>query len=87
MTIPQCIAAYREMSKDIFDSNFIVQAAHLLSAHRFSGEKLKAAVEEIVGRHRGKSSTAMLDKREDRPDKQVCRTCVMPVVPTTPSSI
>lgn len=77
MTIPQCIEAYTEMSGEIFDANIIVQAAHLLSAHRFSGNRLRDAVDEVVRRYKGESSTMMLDEGKARQSGgagKVCRT-------------
>ncbi|KAG8950920.1 hypothetical protein FRC04_006984 [Tulasnella sp. 424] len=57
MSIPDCIAAYCELSKHIFDESLLKILPRLLKAHKFSGDKLKEAIERVVDERRGSSST------------------------------
>ncbi len=74
MTIPQCIAAYQELAKEVFDVNVLSQAANMLKAHRFSGQDLKTAVNSVVDKHCARSGTKMRDDPEKRFGKKICRT-------------
>lgn len=80
MSIPECIAAYRELAKEVFDVNSFDVAVNLFDGARFSGTKLQQAVETVVERYRGGTSTKMWDNPERRPENErVCRTFVVAI--------
>ncbi|KAG8925718.1 hypothetical protein FRC00_003713 [Tulasnella sp. 408] len=80
MSIRDCIAAYCELAKDVFDVNLFDAASGLLSGHRFSGDKLQQAVEKVVQRHKGATSTKMWDSPDRRSETEcACRTFVVAI--------
>ncbi|KAG9036253.1 hypothetical protein FS837_001708 [Tulasnella sp. UAMH 9824] len=80
MSIPECIDAYCELSKHIFDESLFKIVPRLIKAHKFSAEKLKEAIEITVNKHRGTSSTKLWDNTADRqPGERVCRTFVVAI--------
>ncbi|KAG8950942.1 hypothetical protein FRC04_007006 [Tulasnella sp. 424] len=80
MTIPECIAAYRELAKEVFDVNKFEVAKNLVDGAKFSGGKLQQAVETVVERHRRGTSTQMFDNPERRPpNERICRTFVVAI--------
>ncbi|KAG8982224.1 hypothetical protein FRB90_006947, partial [Tulasnella sp. 427] len=80
MSIPDCIKAYSELSKNIFDESLLRIIPRLMKAHKFSAEKLKDAIELVVNTHKGGSSTMMWDNPADRqPGESICRTFVVAV--------
>ncbi|KAG8950917.1 hypothetical protein FRC04_006981 [Tulasnella sp. 424] len=80
MSIPECIAAYCELSKHIFDESLLKILPRLLKAHKFSGDKLKEAIDMVVKKQKGSSSTKMWDNPAERQKgEHVCRTFVVAV--------
>ncbi|KAG8973043.1 hypothetical protein FRC05_009158 [Tulasnella sp. 425] len=80
MSIRECIEAYRELSKDVFDVRALDLAFNLWDGHRFSGQKLKQAVEKIVAKYRGTTTTRMWDNPQRRSEaERVCRTFVIAI--------
>ncbi|KAG8920533.1 hypothetical protein FRC00_009863 [Tulasnella sp. 408] len=78
MSIPECIDAYRELAKDVFDVDLLAVASNLLDGHRFSGSKLQQAVEKVVERYKGATSTKMWDNPETwSENERACRTFVI----------
>ncbi|KAG8917339.1 hypothetical protein FRC01_002515 [Tulasnella sp. 417] len=77
MSIPDCIEAYRQLSKEVFDVNTLNLARNIIDGHRFSGDRLQRAVEKVVAQYKGRTSTKMWDNPENRsPRERVCRTLV-----------
>ncbi|KAG8939819.1 hypothetical protein FRC00_013503, partial [Tulasnella sp. 408] len=80
MSIPECIAAYRELAKEVFDVGAWDVAVNLLDGHKFSGSKLQEAVEKVVNKYKGRTSTKMWDNPERRSEQErVCRTFVVAI--------
>ncbi|KIO25015.1 hypothetical protein M407DRAFT_211325, partial [Tulasnella calospora MUT 4182] len=80
MSIPECIAAYPELAKEVFDVNALNVAVNLLGGAKFSGSKLQQAVEKVVDKHKGRTSTKMWDNPECRSaNERVCRTFVVAI--------
>ncbi|KAG8950943.1 hypothetical protein FRC04_007007 [Tulasnella sp. 424] len=80
MSIPECIAAYHELAKEVFDVNSLDVAVNLFDRAKFSGTKLQQAVETVVERYRGGTSTKMWDNPERRSENErVCRTFVVAI--------
>ncbi|KAG8940189.1 hypothetical protein FRC00_013162 [Tulasnella sp. 408] len=66
MSVRDCLQAYRELSKEVFDINAFNVAFNLLRGSRFSGYRLQKAVEELVEQYKGGTSTEMWDNPENR---------------------
>ncbi|KIO25016.1 hypothetical protein M407DRAFT_244232 [Tulasnella calospora MUT 4182] len=80
MTIPECIAAYRELAQEVFDVDAVRVAVNLRNGAKFSGTKLQQAVEKVVNRHKGRTSTKMWDNPEHRSANELaCRTFVVAI--------
>ncbi|KAG8950940.1 hypothetical protein FRC04_007004 [Tulasnella sp. 424] len=80
MSIRDCIDAYRELSKEVFDIGALDVAVNILDGHRFSGGRLQSAVEKVVQQYKGTTSTKMWDNPERRSERErVCRTFVVAI--------
>ncbi|KIO25018.1 hypothetical protein M407DRAFT_25657 [Tulasnella calospora MUT 4182] len=80
MSIRDCIEAYRELSKEVFDVGALDLGFNFWNGHRFSGDKLRKAIEKVVDEYRGTSSTKMWDNPNRRTEEErVCRTFVVAI--------
>ncbi|KAG9047584.1 hypothetical protein FS837_001900 [Tulasnella sp. UAMH 9824] len=80
MSVRDCLAAYRELSKEVFDINAFNVAFNLLGGSRFSGYRLQRAVEKVVEQYKGGTSAGMWDSPENRSwPERVCRTFVVAI--------
>ncbi|KAG8896301.1 hypothetical protein FRC01_011900, partial [Tulasnella sp. 417] len=78
MSVQECIEAYENLARRIFQIEVVKTGSRLLKGHIFSGNKLKEAIQEVVESRKGKTSTKMKDLREDRDKVEpICRTFVV----------
>lgn len=66
MSITECIAAYEQMAKRIFDRNEILKKGSLaLTGAQFDHVQLEKAVKEIVQKYTGNPDAEMYDSRDN----------------------
>lgn len=76
MTIPECLDAYAEISKEVFHVEMLQQPGKLLSGNKFSGVKLEEAIKRVVEKYRGTTSAKMRDNPCHRRGGRSCNTSV-----------
>lgn len=66
MSVTECIAAYEQMAKRIFDRNELAKKGSLaLTGAQFDHAQLEAAIKEIVQKQLGDPEASMLDTRSN----------------------
>jgi hypothetical protein len=66
MTIDQCLDAYKKLAEGIFGAGMVKKANDArVTGARYSGEKLKTAIQDIVKQYADDPEALMLDPRED----------------------